>query len=583
MENVWDGPADRLDEIVTNPSALARWAKTPEATTMVVGFEAEMLIRGLVWPDDTTTAEDYDADRDMPSSYDGAFDEIESWFEDGNSFNEQSGLRRAMRMMDRDYREYAERKWDEDDHEDRIRELIGDELGVRYDDPLIDEVIEGRTSAYRRAVGEAKEEWMDEGDVWGDFLNVYGYTTMKDFAEANNLDWPYTTAPDSSVTPEDLEASFVEHTGYDCTVSDSYHGQRSKTAFVMEPDSSLTGEDDLGGLELISPPMPLPSAMSAIEKVFSWMRKVKARTTMRPPTGFHIGVSMPGRGLEKLDKLKLILMMGDEHVLKQFGRERLSRYAASSLKHIRDNLSQPGFDIEAELARFRTFLDIQAAKDISAMITGGMRRENTVSVRPSAGYVEFRSPGGDYLKQQGEIEMAVLRFARALAIASDPMAERKEYAKKLYQLLTSAVEGRDDAIEAFAAYSSGLMSKDDLQRAIRTYRDRKSGTSADGGRTWNVFDTRSGKTVGTIFSAENQLMDRLRGFADRNGFQASQLDVVQPGSRESRMTTYRVSQNYGGNERFDIDAKSPAEALKYAKARWGDASRPDGDFTVTQR
>lgn len=570
------GRGDRLDEIVTNPSALMKWARSPEAAGMVVGFEAEMLIRGLAWPDDDTSEEDDSADQDMPDSYDSAFDDIEEWFEDGNNFNEPSGLRRAMRGLDRDYRQYARDHWDEDDHEDGIRRLVSDELGVPDDDELVDEAIKRRSSAYSAAVENSIEEWIESGDSWTDFLNVYGYGTMRDFAENNNLDWPYTIRSESEITPEDLADSFTGNTGYDCMVNDSYHGPRPKSTFVMEPDASLGGEDGMGGVELISPPMPLPSAIAALEKVFSWMGKIRAVTTMRPATGFHIGVSMPSKGIENLDKLKLILMMGDEHVLKQFGRERLSSYAASSLKHIRNNLEQPGFDVVAELSKFRNFMDIQAAKDIKAIITGGMRRENTVSVRPSAGYVEFRSPGGDYLKQQGEIEMAVLRFARALAIASDPEAERKEYAKKLYQLLTASLDGRDGTIDAFAAYSSGMMSKEDLLQAVK----QRRGGMATGGSMWNVVD-RSGKIVGKITADDSNLMDKLSAFAGRNNLDSRSLDAVRPG-KERKLQTYRVTRTETG-DRFDIDARTAAEALRYAKSRWGLASAPDSGFTVVSR
>lgn len=576
-----------LLEITTNPSTLLKWAQTADAANTVVGFEAEMLIRGLVWPDEDDGTEDRDADEPMPGSYEDFDSAIDDWFANGNNFHESASLRRALRRLDRDYLDYVNDRWNEerysDKWRDRIREVLADQLGVDEDDPQVDENIDLDTSTYRDVKREVKDDFANDDATWGSYLQMEGLSMMSDFAEANNLDWPYSRQSDSGMTPEDAEASFVTSTGYACTVNDSYHGGRPKNTFVMEPDSSLTGNDDYGGLELISPPMPLASALEAIDRVFDWMGSVGAKTGWHPPTGFHIGVSMKGKGVENVDRLKLILMMGDEHVLKQFGRERLSRYAASSLAHIRDNLSQPGFNIEAELSKFRSFLDIQAAKDLSAMVTGGMRRENSINIRPSMNYIEFRSPGGDYLKQRNEIKMTVLRFARALAIAADPDAERREYAKKLYQLLTSAVEGKDMAIDAFAAYSSGLMSKEDLQRAIKTYRERKSGASADGGRTWNVIDTASSRVLGTIFSAENQLMDRLRDFASRNGLNASQLDVVKPGSRESRLTTYRVTQNYGRNERFDIDARTPAEALRYAKGRWGEPNRSDADFSVVQR
>lgn len=572
-------------EIATNPSTLMKWAQGPEAADMVVGFEAEMLIRGLAWPDDDGGTEDRDADEPMPPGYEGFDSAIDDWFANGNDFHESASLRRALRRLDREYLDYVNDRWNEerysDKWRDRIREVLAEELGVDEDDPQVDENIDLDTSTYRDVKREIKDEFANDDDTWGSYLQMEGLSNMSDFAEAYNLDWPYSRAA-SGRTPEDLEADFVTKTGYSCTVNDSYHGGRPKNTFVMEPDSSLSGKDGYGGLELISPPMPLASALQAIDRVFDWMESIGAETGWRPSTGFHIGVSMQGRGVENVDQLKLILMMGDEHVLRQFGRERLSRYAASSLAHIRDNLSQPGFNIEAELSKFRSFLDIQAAKDLSAVATGGMRRENSINIRPSMNYIEFRSPGGDYLKQRDEIKVTVLRFARALSIAANPEAEKKEYAKKLYQLLTSSVDRKDNAIEAFAAYSSGLMSREDLRTTIEAYRQKRDGMPGKGDRRWNITDERTGKVVGSVFSDDAQLTDKVRAFAQRNNLDYNRLNASRPG-QEKKTVTYRVSQNYGRGERFDIDARSPEEALKYAKSRWGATGRPDTDFTVINR
>jgi hypothetical protein len=75
------------------------------------------------------------------------------------------------------------------------------------------------------------------------------------------------------------------------------------------------------------------------------------------------------------------------------------------------------------------------------------------SINPKNGYVEFRSAGGsDYQDDLKRLQDTLTRYGMALNVAMDPSAERQEYAKKLYKLLASGVEGEDDAISIFSRY-----------------------------------------------------------------------------------------------------------------------------------
>ena len=50
------------------------------------------------------------------------------------------------------------------------------------------------------------------------------------------------------------------------------------------------------------------------------------------------------------------------------------------------------------------------------------------SINTKDGYIEFRSPGGDWLNQNfDKIENTLLRFTVALSAAMDPEAYRQEY------------------------------------------------------------------------------------------------------------------------------------------------------------
>ena len=60
-----------------------------------------------------------------------------------------------------------------------------------------------------------------------------------------------------------------------------------------------------------------------------------------------------------------------------------------------------------------------------------------------------------------EIKNTMLRFARAMYIAGRPDLERKEYAKKLYKLISPGAQ--DDALKLFSEYSAGTIDKEQLK------------------------------------------------------------------------------------------------------------------------
>jgi hypothetical protein len=114
------------------------------------------------------------------------------------------------------------------------------------------------------------------------------------------------------------------------------------------------------------------------------------------------------------------------------------------------------------------------------------------SINPKSGYVEFRSAGGeDYFGDIPLLKNTLMRYAYALSIAGDPAAEKKEYSKKMYKLLTNVQTrkttdpkgGRTrtepvqdvskDAIALFSSYMSGEMPKSSLKNYIKQIQNRR--------------------------------------------------------------------------------------------------------------
>jgi hypothetical protein len=106
-------------------------------------------------------------------------------------------------------------------------------------------------------------------------------------------------------------------------------------------------------------------------------------------------------------------------------------------------------------------MDQLASKAIHSGVT-----EKYTSINTKNGYIEFRSPGGDWLNDNfAEIENTLRRFTVALSAAVDPEMYRQEYLKKLYKLLD--VSGEKDPLSYFAKYSAGELPKAALKSFVR--------------------------------------------------------------------------------------------------------------------
>jgi hypothetical protein len=110
-------------------------------------------------------------------------------------------------------------------------------------------------------------------------------------------------------------------------------------------------------------------------------------------------------------------------------------------------------------------LDGAATQAIHTGIT-----DKYTSINTKTGYIEFRSPGGDWLDSNfDKIENTLLRFTVALSAAINPEAYRKEYLTKLYKLLSEGMADKSDVniIQLFSNYSAGELDKPALIRQVR--------------------------------------------------------------------------------------------------------------------
>ena len=225
----------------------------------------------------------------------------------------------------------------------------------------------------------------------------------------------------------------VEQTmGADVQVFSNYHQDtKNMTSWYIEPDGSLHPNNGDGAAEVVGPPEAPKQALESLKKFFAMAKELKLYTSKRNNTGLHINVSIP----KDLDVLKLAVMLGDQYVLKKFGREN-NNYARSIMQNLQSTSgrkvgSTVPSDTTTPFGSTASSIDLsmlqQIAKDIS--------RDHFSSVNYTGKYVSFRHSGGDYLSDYTEILNVVGRFVRAMVIASDPAAYRNEYLKAVVKLV----------------------------------------------------------------------------------------------------------------------------------------------------
>ncbi|WP_407308158.1 amidoligase family protein [Acinetobacter sp.] len=191
-------------------------------------------------------------------------------------------------------------------------------------------------------------------------------------------------------------------------------------------DDSIDGDSSGVGIEIVSPPLPINDALDALKSCFKFMDENHLETN--DTTGLHINLSIPDLK-EKLDPLKLILFMGEEHILKSYSRE-MNRYTKKHVDGILDIIGRKGqLPKSGEL--------INAAR--SALQSSD--KYKTVNLgKLNHGYLEFRAAGNtNYHHKYNKVIDDIGRFLTILELACDPNAERQEYLKKVAKLFDKAL------------------------------------------------------------------------------------------------------------------------------------------------
>lgn len=463
---------DELFELKMSPTNLKKMAAD---TGAIAGIEFEMYVPGAAESDEDEygSEHDYEMDESFPTGR-GWSQEVIDFFRGGDGGNPRSTIQRALDSLDEDYWSWKDENFEEwfNDNDSLLDDYLREELPKdpdESDDDYIERLggdDEEAQQARERAMERMREEHQSE-DQFEEFLRDHGIESMADFGNTYNLDWPYYTYPESNggnIDINDVASDFQSAIGRRVESGGYHSGASSQTDnYRVETDSSLSDPNDPtdGGLEFISPPLPLDEMLSDLEKVVKWAARNDCYTNST--TGLHMNVSVPGFELSKLDYVKLAIFLGDEYVLDQFGRAGNS-FCQSAMENIRKIARTQPDKVMTMLQQMQGNLSAMASKIVHTGTTN-----KYTSINTQDGYIEFRSPGGDWLGEYaadpGKINNTLLRFTVALDVAMKPEAFRQEYMKKLYKTLSLGES--NDTIQFFARYAAGDLPQSALKSFVR--------------------------------------------------------------------------------------------------------------------
>ena len=342
----------------------------------------------------------------------------------------------------------------------------------------LEEKVQEEWNDQGRSYDSAREGWESDWEwpAQRDFLRDNGITHMSDVESNYSITWPYRSVPGGGdISIKDVAIDFMNAMGQSkIGCAESYHGtisiyngsswkntgskNKPMDCYTVEPDGSLDEPSDSsdGGVEFVSHPQPISDLLADLEKIKAWAKKTGCYTN--ESTGLHINVSVP-QGSSR-DYVKLAILLGDNYVLDEFERAG-NTFCKSALDQVKQKAMTSDADAKVVLDKMRTGLDSIASQ---AIHTGNTNKY--ISINNKGNYIEFRSPGDDWLGDKfDKIENTLLRTVVALDAASDPKKYRKEYLKKFYKILTPM--GKNDPLKYFAQYAAGELPKQALKSFIK--------------------------------------------------------------------------------------------------------------------
>lgn len=239
-----------------------------------------------------------------------------------------------------------------------------------------------------------------------------------------------------------------------------YHATaKENDTWYIEPDSSL-GEY---GAEVSSAVYPLTESLAYMEQFFEFMQAEELETD--ESTGLHVSLSFINNDEVEIDWVKLALLMGEEHTLKQFDRVG-NTFTEPQLEKIENRVKK------ADLSGLKDWAGFKELTKLAVETLKSKNRTFNIEEFYNQGRVEFRIMGNaGYEKRYEEIRYHILRFVMMMKIASDENLFKKEYMKKFGTLLLRA---KEDALKPHEGdISKDIADNKYFKMARQVFRGRK--------------------------------------------------------------------------------------------------------------
>ena len=292
-------------------------------------------------------------------------------------------------------------------------------------------------------------------------------------------DFDETTAQEVAYEIGELVGEEIDVAG-----DESYGDIDTSKNWIVTSDASIKVSDDGkndedAGLEIVTAKMDYLDGIEKITSVFDYLNEKEAYTNST--TALHINISLDNVDHSKLNYPKLVVMLGDTHVLKQYGRE-FNEYAQNALTSLADMMSSSTGYTKDKEATAKSYAEMMGKltgdfNNAVASSFGKVDFGKFSSVGIKDNYIEFRAVGGeDYLDDVDDIINMINRFVISYVVACDPEAYKKEYGKKLYKLASNVGNGQvpTTSMALFAKFGAGMITKEDLIRLIKAKKDEKA-------------------------------------------------------------------------------------------------------------
>jgi hypothetical protein len=456
-----------LNEVNMSPTTLKNFIDSPFTENIKIGFEFEIIVPGLEDINDHNSGNDMTKNENFPNTDDWK-EKAYNWLKGGTNHSSLSWIKKQLDNFEDQFNLWQKTEASDYMADSKTVNKIKREIlklrGKNTSKEIIDnDIINGNSEFYKNTYTKIEQLYVSSKLTFKDFLNYKGIDTYMDFCIFQALKYPYLIKYKHSLTLPNLTKNFKQYTDYHAVFSKGYHiAKREPHLWIFEPDGSVMDLNKKGaGIELVSPPMYLKQGLQALDKVYSWAKE--NNITTNNTTGMHVGISLPNHKKTEIDYLKLILFLGDRHILNTFNRNN-NTFCNAITDKLDTKFKYLG-DMDKLLEIIKNGVNKIAKNSYINNLVDTDDRCVTVNIKPN--YIEFRSAGGNYLENKDLVMNTIARYIKAISIASDLESEKNEYIKKLYKFLQPNLIGNSDSTDIFVKYAAGLISKKQMKQILK--------------------------------------------------------------------------------------------------------------------